>query len=135
MQFTTTALLAALALTASALPSPHEKRFVPGQCGVHLQQFQRNEGPGSDTSSYRFTITLKDAIGEPLGGASVVEAPSGQGVDVDSQLPNVFIATAGYVDSDPVSFAYGGQQWDSSGGCSVGGYDGGSRQMDCGFSC
>jgi len=55
---------------------------------------------------------------------------------VFSELPLVLVATAGSVDNDPVKFAYGGQSWDSSSGqCSTGGYDSGSRQMDCGFTC
>ena len=57
-------------------------------------------------------------------------------MDVDGELPLVFIATAGAVDDDPVKFAYGSQNWDSnSGQCKVGKYDSGSRQMDCGFTC
>lgn len=53
-----------------------------------------------------------------------------------SELPLVLVATAGSVDDDPVTFAYGSQSWDSnSGQCSTGGYDSGSRQMDCGFTC
>lgn len=142
MQITKLAILAALSLQASALPSPGAvkssltKRYVPGWCGLHVTQFQRNEGPGADTSVYRLTIELKDANGADIGGVSVAEAPSGVGVDISSALPYIFIATAGYVDSDPVTFAYAGQNFDSATGqCSMGGYQGGSRQGDCGFSC
>lgn len=79
---------------------------------------------------------LKDANGELVGEVDYFDAPGGQGVDVFSQLPLVFIATTGNVDDDAISFAYGSQSWDSSSGqCSVGGYDSGSRQMDCGFTC
>jgi hypothetical protein len=104
-------------------------------------QYQKNEGQsasndGVGTSDYRFTITLQDDQHEVIGGVDYYDAPSGQGVDVDSALPLVFIATAGNVDDDPISFAYGDQSWKSSDGqCSVGGYDSGSRQMDCGFHC
>ncbi|KAI4129290.1 MAG: hypothetical protein LQ338_002299 [Usnochroma carphineum] len=115
--------------------------YYPGNCGVHLQQYQKNEGnPATNgnqaTSDYRFTVFLKDANGEAVGEVAYYDAPGGQGVDVDGELPLVFIVTAGNVDDDPVSFAYGDQKWDShSQQCSVGGYDSGSRQLDCGFSC
>lgn len=106
-----------------------------------MTQYQKNEGnPASNgnlaTSNYRFTILLKDANQELVGEVDYYDAPGGQGVGVTSGLPLVFIATAGNVDDDPISFAYGDQSWDSnSGQCSVGGYDSGSRQMDCGFTC
>jgi hypothetical protein len=63
------------------------------------------------------------------------DAPGGQGVDVDSALPLVLVVTAENIDSDPVKFAYGAQSWDSNSQCSVGGYDSGKREMDCGFTC
>ena len=85
---------------------------------------------------YRFTILLKDANQELVGEIDCYDAPTGLGVSVDSELPLVFIATAGTVDNDPVNFWYGSQDWDSrSGECKVGGYDSGSRRMDCGFTC
>lgn len=106
-----------------------------------MNQYQKNEGnPASNgnqaTSDYRFSILLKDANQELIGEVDYYDAPGGQGVDVDSELPLVLIAKAGNVDDDPVSFAYGDQSWNSdSAQCSVGGYDSGSRQMDCGFTC
>ena len=136
MHFTTTAILTtALALSASALPSVN-KRYVPGWCGAHIQQFQKNEGPGPNTADYRFTIELKDANGAPIGGANTAPVANGQSLDIDSELPDVFVVTAGFVDNDPVTFAYAGQHWDSSSSqCSFGAYDSGSRQGDCGFTC
>ena len=106
-----------------------------------MTQYQKNEGDSASngnkgTSDYRFTILLKDDNQELVGEVDYYDAPDGQGVDVDSELPDVFIATAGSKDNDPVKFAYGSQSWDSdSGQCSVGKYDSGSRQMDCGFTC
>ena len=140
-QLTANVLFAALALQATALPNPGTvettltNRCVPGQCGAHIRQYQRKESPGNQ-SIYRLTIELEIANGADLGGVNTAPAPSGERVDVDSALPAVFIATTGYVDSDPVSFAYNGQNWDSSSGqCSFGAYDSVSRQRDCGFSC
>jgi hypothetical protein len=40
------------------------------------------------------------------------------------------------MDADPVTFAYGGQSWDSNDSrCSVGAYDRGTREMDCRWEC
>ena len=112
------------------------KRYVLGFCGVHIHQFQKNEGPGADTSQYRLTVILKDGVGAIIGGADQVQASDFTPVDVDSHLPAVFVATASGVDSDPITFNYNGATWDSnSDHCSFGGYGSGSRQGDCGFSC
>ena len=45
-----------------------------------------------------------------MGEVDNYDTPDGQGVGVDSELPFVFIVTAGNVDDDPVSFAYGSQE-------------------------
>ena len=106
-----------------------------------MNQYQKNEGlPATNgnlaNSNYRLTILLKDANGELVGEVDYFDAPGGQGVRFTILLPFVFIATKGAVDDHAISFAYGGQFWDSNAGqCSVGGYDSGSRQMDCGFTC
>jgi len=71
---------------------------------------------------------LRDDNKELVGEVNYYDARGGQGVDVDSKLTLIFVATAGKVDDDPVSFVYGSQRRNSnSGQCSVGGYDGGSR--------
>ena len=148
IHFSIPAVIAAttFSLQAAALPNPGavntalEKRYVHGLCGVHVIQYQKNEGPGAEsgglgTSDYRFTVTLKDADQNVIGGDTLANAPGGQGVGLDSQLPFVFVTTTGSVDSSPIEFNYGAENWiSSSGQCSVGGYDNGSRHMDCGFS-
>ena len=109
------------------------KRYVLGFCGVHIQQFQKNEGHGADTSQYRLNIILKDGVGAIIGGADQVQSSDFTPVDVDSHLPAVFVATAFGVDSDPITFNYYGATWDSnSDQCSFGGYGSGG---DCDFSC
>lgn len=114
--------------------------YLPGNCGVHVTQYQKNEGPNAangagGTSNYRFDITIFDDNQIQIGQVLLADAPGGVGVDVDSKLPLVLVVTSEQVDSDPVQFAYGGQSWDSNSQCSVGGYDSGSRNMDCGFAC
>ena len=115
--------------------------YLPGNCGVHVTQYQKNEGPAAadgagGTSNYRFDITIKDDDQVDVGQKLLVDAPGGAGVGVTSGLPWVLIVTAGNVDSDPVHFSYGGESWDSnSAECSVGDYDSGNRDIDCGFAC
>lgn len=136
MHFTTTTAIitAALALTASAAPSM-EKRYAHGYCGVHITQFQKNEG-GGDTSEYRLSVELYDSNKAPLNGINAAPVADGASLDLDSPLPAVFITTVGHVDSDTLAFAYNGQNFNSaSKQCHFGGYQGGSRQGDCGFTC
>lgn len=111
------------------------KRYVGGSCRAHITQYQKNEnGVGGN---YKLDIGLQDASGAGIGGISFTDAIQGQKLDVYSQLPYVFEATVGGVDSDPIVFDYAGQHWDSNDGsrCSVGRYDSGNRDMDCEFSC
>ncbi|KAI0132943.1 hypothetical protein BJ170DRAFT_730966 [Xylariales sp. AK1849] len=112
--------------------------YVPGWCGVHVTQYQKNEGPGGNTADYRFDVTLYDANQEEIGSASLLDVPSGQTRGVDSALPFVFEITAGNVDNDAVLMAYAGQNFgsnDQEHHCNFGKYDSGSRNGDCGFSC
>ena len=113
--------------------------YYPGSCGVHIVQYQKNEGVDASTggnSDYRFDITMVDDQGEVVGGLTAADGPTGVAIDVDSKLPYVFEVTAGAVDSDPVSFAYAGQTWTSDDGqCSMGAYDSGARNGDCSWTC
>ncbi|KAK3170760.1 hypothetical protein OEA41_002842 [Lepraria neglecta] len=93
---------------------PNAAGYAPGWCGVHVVQYQKNEGPDATTggtSDYRFNITLFDANQNQIGDLDLGDAPGGTAVGVDSLLPNVMEVTAGNVDSDPVTFAYGDQSW------------------------
>ncbi|KAH8818866.1 hypothetical protein DL96DRAFT_1684436 [Flagelloscypha sp. PMI_526] len=86
--------------------------FASGYCGMHVTQ-----------------IFIGDSVGPK-------DAPANVGIDVTSKLPFVMIVTAQNVDDDPIKFAYAGQNFDSNAAqCSVGGYDSGKREMDCGFTC
>ena len=84
---------------------------------------------------YKFTVTIQDAVGAIIGGASDLAIPDFQSVSVSSELPAQLVLTVGSVDADPVQFAYNGFTFSSSNGCSTGAYDSGSRNMDCGFPC
>lgn len=109
--------------------------YQPSNCGLHFVQYQKNEGPGDDTSQYRYDLTILDANGMTIGSQSLIEG----GGSVGSALPYTVTISSGATDDDPVSFAYGSDSWDTSNSgyheCSVGVYDSGSRQGDCGFTC
>ena len=147
MRCTIAALLsvATFSLGAFARPQPADssthlaKRFAHGSCGVHVTQYQKNEGPsdsGSGNSEYRLDVTLKDALQDVVGSVNLLSLRGGHFGDIDSQLPYVFEVEVGANDDEPVRFKYAGQAWASGGPqCSVGGFAGGNRDMDCGFTC
>lgn len=109
----------------------NEKGYRPGWCGLHVIQYQK---PDPSKDSYSLEIThLNDANENKIGGVG----KSGPKVSLGSKLPLTVEVSTGAVDADPVYFAYGSQSWDSNdkGRCSVGAYDNGKREMDCGFTC
>lgn len=151
MRFALTVLFSAATFSLSGLARPPPplpstgsatlaKRFAgQGLCGVHVVQYQKNEGPANTpngNADYRLDVALFDVIQDPMGGVTGIDAPGGQFEEIDSGLPFVFGVEVGGQDADPVRFQYGGQAWDSNAAqCSLGGYDSGSRSMNCGFSC
>ena len=98
-------------------------------CDVHIVQYQQ-ANPDDPTSPYHLDLTIYDGAGAQIGQVLNQDAPSGQGVDVDSALPYVLIVTAQNVDEE-ILFNYAGQAWDSNDQqqdqCSFGLYDGGLR--------
>lgn len=132
MQFSTAFALAAFSgfsIAALAL----KDRYIKGQCGVHVTQYQKNEnGVGAD---YKFDVRILDAGGNTIGLDIGHAIPNFQSAAIASALDYLLIVTAGSVDQDPVQFAYAGYTFSSSSGCSTGGYEDGNREMDCGFSC
>ncbi|CAF9943558.1 MAG: hypothetical protein ALECFALPRED_000655 [Alectoria fallacina] len=99
--------------------------YAPGWCGVHAIQHQLNEGPGTDTSHYRLTVTIFDAnqveISTP--NDTVVESPRGAWTPFYSKLPSTLNIQVGAVDSDPLWFEYPGQ----------GNWQTGDQQHHCNF--
>ncbi|KAH8802293.1 hypothetical protein DL96DRAFT_765216 [Flagelloscypha sp. PMI_526] len=108
--------------------------FASGFCGMHITQFQK---PDVSKDNFKLDIKLFDAVQTPIGDSGgQKDAPANVGVDVTSKLPNVMTVTAQNTDNDPLKFSIGGQTFDSNAGqCSVGKYDNGKREMDCGFTC
>ncbi|RYP81686.1 hypothetical protein DL769_001918 [Monosporascus sp. CRB-8-3] len=132
MQFSITFITAAIAGLSTAAPTL-EERYVPGACGIHVTQYQKNQGGVG--SEYKFTVTIKDAVDDIIGGIRDQAIADFQSTTVFSELPHSLVITVGSVDDDPVRFAYAGHIFSSSTGCSIGGYENGNREMDCGFTC
>jgi hypothetical protein len=109
----------------------NSRGYSPGWCGVHVIQYQKPD-PSKDSYSLEVT-TLNDANENSIGSFT----KGGPTASVTSKLPLTLEIKTGGVDADPVSFAYGDQSWNSNdkARCSVGKYDNGKRQMDCGFTC
>lgn len=132
---TTTFTLAALfgLSHAAPSPSPDDNDYIPGNCGVHVTQWQKNEN--GVEGDYQFDFKIADGGGNTAGQRTGVAIPDYQSTSVPSFLPYLLTVGVGAVDSDPLQFAYAGQKFSSSDGCSTGKYDGGKREMDCGFGC
>ena len=110
--------------------------FNPGWCGVHVEQW-RPQSDENQLSTYQLSATIKDDFGRPIGNA--IKQSAAETLElIDSVLPyDLYIAT-GASDDAPLKFWYSGQYWNSSSKanqCSVGDYNDGYRQMDCGFHC
>ncbi|KAH8802294.1 hypothetical protein DL96DRAFT_1633956 [Flagelloscypha sp. PMI_526] len=92
---------------------------------------------GGAEDNYKLDIKLFDSVQTPIGATDCPQdAPANVPINLDSKLPFVMIVTAQNIDDDPIKFAYAGQNFDSNAGqCSVGRYDSGKREMDCGFTC
>ena len=132
-----------LASTANFFPTSSSTSTPPPSCGVHVVQYQKNQGPvalngagAGQNSDYRLSITVKNHTRQAVGQVILQDAPTGVGIDVASALRYKLIVAAGALDLDPVFFKYAAQSWNSSDGlCGVGAYWDGNRNMDCGFSC
>ncbi|EAT77200.2 hypothetical protein SNOG_15535 [Parastagonospora nodorum SN15] len=104
----------------------NNKGFAPGWCGIHVVQYQK---PNPAKDSYSLEVTRVNDI-PPF--VRRLFFPGWAYCKCHQQA-----VKTGAVDADPVRFAYGGQSWDSNdkARCSVGKYDNGKRQLDCGFTC
>ncbi|KAF1911513.1 hypothetical protein BDU57DRAFT_598800 [Ampelomyces quisqualis] len=111
----------------------NERGYRPGWCGVHVTQYQK---PDPSKDQYRLSAKLIDQNQNEIGNTADVIEPK---VELSSRLPLPFFVKSRAVDSDPLDFEYDGVKWDSNNKnnhfCSVGAYDSGKREIDCGFTC
>ncbi len=138
---------AVLASYAANPPSNPWGNYVPGWCGIHVVQYQKNEakGPNAGGPNYLLDVNIYDARqnlinADPPGSGSGVRFVALTNVPqtVDSALPLGLNITVGAVDDDAVSFQYGDQNWgsnDQAHHSNFGSYDSGSRSGDTGFNC
>jgi hypothetical protein len=118
----------------------NERGYRPGWCGVHVTQYQK---PDPSKDKYTLAATLKDQnqneIGTTGGKTGLTLLYGRPKLVFPSKLPLPFVVNSRVIDSDPVDFEYDGVRWDSNNKdthhCSVGAYDGGKREIDCGFTC
>ncbi|KAL8672889.1 MAG: hypothetical protein Q9168_002673 [Polycauliona sp. 1 TL-2023] len=109
-----------------------------GWCGVHIIQYQKNEGPGLNTENYRLDVSLYDNDQEFIAEGDLLGIPSGQRQQVGCPLALTFGVTAPNVDGDAVYMSHNGQRWgsnDQDHHCGFGVFDDGKRKGDCGFTC
>ena len=107
--------------------------YHPGKCRAHITEYKPKQGD-NPLLNYELAITIFDdsniLIGEAIRQSTLEPL-----VIVDSVLPFDLIVATG-TDKDPIDFWYSDQYWSSSSSsCKMGGYDKGSRQGDCGFTC
>jgi hypothetical protein len=115
-------------------PPTNSQGYAPGRCGLHVEQWQRNEGDENPTPDYQLAVTIKDGANIVIGSATKQIAT--HPLAVDSKLPFDVIVKEGNADNDPIQFWYADQYWDSnSKACSMGKYDSGNRNGDCSFNC
>jgi hypothetical protein len=113
--------------------------YAQGACGVHVVQYQKNENSKglNPTDYYQVQFEVKDADNNIITTSPKSQAKSDDPVSIQGDgLEYPFSVTVGDIDSDPISFKYNDQEWDSDADqCSDGSYDTGTRNMDCGFTC
>jgi hypothetical protein len=107
--------------------------YAPGWCGVHVTHYQKPD-PAKD--QYALEAKVFDANQNEIGSSN---GKQGAKLIFGSRLPVPFIVNSRAVDADPLDFEYDNVKWDSDDKathfCSVGAYDNGKREMDCGFTC
>jgi hypothetical protein len=134
-------------MTTYSTPAP--PAYATGWCTMHIVQYQKNvQGDGNHPANpeYVIDVSLFDANQAPIplkncngcGNTARSVALNGKANYIESNLPWGMEVTVGATDSDAILFAYGDQNWGSNDQphhSNFGGYDGGWRRGDTGFSC
>lgn len=117
-------------------PTTNSAGYAPGNCGIHVTQYQKNEGNENPLPYYQLQVTIKDAANTQIGFAT--KQMVNPAMIIHSKLPYQVYVSVGTVDTDVVCFWYS-DQWfcsnDQAHKCNFGAYDSGKREGDCGFSC
>ena len=117
---------------------PPTPTYATGQCGVHVFQYQKTEEGENPNPYYLIEAYLFDGKQKPIGSSGQAPAPMGKAVNVPG-LVTPFTIKAQATDNQPLVANWRGKDFflDSKtcGKHAIGRYDGGNRNMDCGFPC
>ncbi|OAL05990.1 hypothetical protein IQ06DRAFT_313192 [Phaeosphaeriaceae sp. SRC1lsM3a] len=105
----------------------NDRGFAPGWCGVHITQWQTPNA---------LETKVFDANQAEIGNSG---GKQGDKLKFGSKLPLWFLVDGSAGSDKPIKFEYDAQFWDTNDKdkhhCSVGAYDGGKREIDCGYTC
>ncbi|KAF2826947.1 hypothetical protein CC86DRAFT_466719 [Ophiobolus disseminans] len=111
----------------------NSRGYRPGWCGVHVTQYQK---PDPSKDQYTLEARVVDANQNEIGSSG---GKKGSKLVFNSKLWLPFVINSRAVDADPLDFEYDNVRWNSNDSkdhhCSVGNYDHGKREIDCGFTC
>ena len=131
--------------------SVNDRGYAPGRCTVNFVQYQNFTGDGSpgtfvkagQPASTHLDVQIIDANQLLIGETWFQETLSNQTWSLPSQMPLMLVIRAGALQSDPITFAYNGGGFTTSGRqCSLSdanfqsvGRQIGVRYGSCGFTC
>ena len=123
----------------------NDRGYASGTCKFNFMQYQGFTGASdapvfidaSQPATTFIDVQILDANGLLIGGTWYQESPPGQTWSLPSQLPAMLLIGLGAMQSDVISFAYNGGEFNtSSSQCSQsGGFKNGVRSGSCTFPC
>jgi hypothetical protein len=116
---------------ASRNPDTISPAWIPTRqrMSAAITQYQK---PNPAKDGYSLAARVIDVNQNEIGNSG---GKQGARLFSGSKLPLPFIVNSRAVDADPLDFEYNGVKWNSnSKDCSVGAYDKGKREMDCGLT-
>ncbi|EEP81867.1 predicted protein [Uncinocarpus reesii 1704] len=117
-------------------PNPNRNGYTEGMCRIHVTQWAREkESKGTNPLKDHFLVAtaIIDAAGKLI--AQATKQPISPAYIIKSPLSRTLAVRVGSKeDHTKLCFWYSDQRWCSD-DCSLGGWDGGKREMDCGFRC
>ncbi|KAI4278433.1 MAG: hypothetical protein L6R35_006092 [Caloplaca aegaea] len=132
----------------TAWPAPAEATptYVSGRCRMKINQYQKHEKNSNPTNHFQLLISVKDSEGNQAAYLPKTSLPIGEPITMKGLKGGDFNVIVGkdlgdepLTDYKPISFNYGGQDFDTGilkcrkgpGGL----YEDGDRKMDCNIDC
>ena len=91
----------------------NDRGYAPGTCKVSFLQYQSSID-ASMAATTNMDVSILDANGLLIGGTWYQESLPSQTWDLPSQLPAMLLVGLGAVQSDAITFAYNGGEFDTS---------------------